>query len=135
VELLVVAAISGMLLTLLLPAVQAAREAGRRTSCQHNLRQLGLALHNFHSVRKVLPASGWTTAGSGNPKGKFVGWRPLILPHIEEGALERMYDFNINWWEGGNVSVGLVPLATFRCPSVPERREVLAAIAKPRGRR
>jgi prepilin-type N-terminal cleavage/methylation domain-containing protein/prepilin-type processing-associated H-X9-DG protein len=131
VELLVVVAIIGMLLALLLPAVQAAREASRRTSCQNNLRQLGLALHNFHSVRKVLPASGWTVAGAGNPKGKFVGWRPLILPHIEEAALEQMYDFNVNWWEGSNLSVGLFPLAEFRCPSVPERKEVTAAVAKP----
>jgi prepilin-type N-terminal cleavage/methylation domain-containing protein len=131
VELLVVVAIIGVLVALLLPAIQAAREVGRRASCQNNLRQLGLALHNFHSVRKVLPASGWTTVGAGNPKGKFVGWRPLILPHIEEAALEQMYDFDINWWEGGNLSVGLFPLAVFRCPSVPERKEVTAAIAKP----
>jgi prepilin-type N-terminal cleavage/methylation domain-containing protein/prepilin-type processing-associated H-X9-DG protein len=131
VELLVVLAIIGMLVALLLPAIQAAREAGRRTSCQNNLRQLGLALHNFHSVRKVLPASGWNVAGVGNPKGKFVGWRPLILPHIEESALQRMYDFDINWWEGGNLSVGLFPLSVFRCPSVPERKEVTAAVAKP----
>jgi prepilin-type N-terminal cleavage/methylation domain-containing protein/prepilin-type processing-associated H-X9-DG protein len=130
-ELLVVVAIIGVLVALLLPAIQAAREAGRRTSCQNNLRQLGLALHNFHGVRKVLPASGWTVAGAGNPKGKFVGWRPLILPHIEEAALERMYDFEINWWEGGNLSVGPSPLSVFRCPSVPERKEVTAAIAKP----
>jgi prepilin-type N-terminal cleavage/methylation domain-containing protein len=122
VELLVVVAIIGMLVALLLPAVQAPREASRRTSCQNNLRQLGLALHNFHSVRKVLPAAGWTVAGAGNPKGKFVGWRPLILPHFEEVALEQMYDFNINWWDGSNLSVGLFPLAMFRCPSVPERK-------------
>src|SRR5687767_123802 len=105
VELLVVVAIMGVLLSLLLPAVQAAREASRRASCQNNLRQLGLAIHNFHDVHKVLPASGWTTAGSGNPQGRFVGWRALALPHLEEANLQRAYDFNLNWWEGGNVAV------------------------------
>jgi prepilin-type N-terminal cleavage/methylation domain-containing protein/prepilin-type processing-associated H-X9-DG protein len=131
VELLVVVAIIGMLLALLLPAVQAAREAGRCASCQNNLRQIGLALHSFHDVHKVLPPSGWTTAGSGNPKGKFVGWRPLILPHVEEANLQRAYDFDLNWWEGANVSVGVTPLAVFRCPAVPERKEVTSAVAKP----
>ena len=131
VELLVVVSIIGMLLALLLPAVQAAREAGRRASCQNNVRQLGLALHSFHDVHKVLPASGWTTVGSGNPKGKYVGWRALALPHLEEANLQRAYDFNLNWWEGGNVAVGLVPIDTFRCPSVPERKDVLSAVAKP----
>jgi prepilin-type N-terminal cleavage/methylation domain-containing protein/prepilin-type processing-associated H-X9-DG protein len=131
VELLVVVAIIGVLIALLLPAVQAAREASRRVSCQNNLRQLGLALHNFHSVHRVLPASGWTTVGSGNPKGKFVGWRALALPHLEEAGLQKAYDFNLNWWEGGNVAVGLVSIDSFRCPSVPERRDVLSAVAKP----
>jgi prepilin-type N-terminal cleavage/methylation domain-containing protein len=131
VELLVVVAIIGILLSLLLPAVQAAREAGRRASCQNNLRQLGLALHNFHGVHKALPASGWTTVGSGNPKGRFVGWRALALPYLEEAGLQQAYDFNLNWWEGGNVAVGLVSIDTFRCPSVPERMEVLSAVAKP----
>jgi prepilin-type N-terminal cleavage/methylation domain-containing protein/prepilin-type processing-associated H-X9-DG protein len=131
VELLVVIAIVGVLLALLLPAVQAAREAGRRASCQNNLRQLGLALHNFHGVHRVLPASGWTTAGSGNPKGKFVGWRPLVLPYLEEANLQRLYEFDVNWWEGRNIAAGLTPLAVFRCPAVPERQEVTSAVAKP----
>ena len=131
VELLVVVAILGVLLSLLLPAVQVAREAGRRASCQNNLRQLGLALHSFHGVYRVLPASGWTTAGSGNPQGKFVGWRSLALPYLEEASLQQAYNFNLNWWEGGNVAVGLVSIDTFRCPSVPERKEVLSAVAKP----
>jgi prepilin-type N-terminal cleavage/methylation domain-containing protein len=131
VELLVVIAIIGVLLALLLPAVQAAREAARRTACQNNLRQLGLAIHGFHDVHRVFPASGWTTAGSGNPRGKFVGWRALVLPHVEEAALQRLYDFNIHWWEGTNLSVATAPLAIYQCPAVPERAETSSAIAKP----
>jgi prepilin-type N-terminal cleavage/methylation domain-containing protein/prepilin-type processing-associated H-X9-DG protein len=131
VELLVVIAIIGVLLALLLPAVQGAREAARRTACQNNLRQLGLALNSFHDVHKVFPAAGWTTVGSGNPRGKFVGWRALVLPHVEEASLQRIYDFNVHWWEETNLSVATVPLAIYQCPAVPERAETRSAIAKP----
>ena len=90
VELLVVIAIIGVLVALLLPAVQAAREASRRASCQNNLRQVGIALHGFHSAFGVFPASGWTTAGPGNAAGKAVGWRPLVLPYLEQESLQRL---------------------------------------------
>src|SRR5262245_58928154 len=87
VELLVSIAIIGALVGLLLPAVQQAREASRRSACQNNLRQCGLALLTFESSRGVFPPSGWTVASPTNPAGKFIGWRAIILPHIEQAAL------------------------------------------------
>ena len=130
VELLVVIAIIAILVGLLLPAVQSAREASRRASCQNNARQIGLALHNFESVNKLFPASGWTQAGPGNPAGKYVGWRPLTLPYIEQATTQELYDFNLNWWEGTNAVVASVPIKVYQCPSVPTRPDVLSAVAK-----
>lgn len=130
VELLVVIAIIAILVGLLLPAVQSAREAARRASCQNNLRQIGLALLNFEGINKVFPASGWTQAGPGNPAGKYVGWRPLTLPYIEQENLQKLYDFQLNWWEGTNATVAAVPVKTYQCPSVPTHPDVMSAVAK-----
>ncbi len=131
VELLVVLAIIGILLGLLLPAVQSVREAARRVACQNNLRQLGVSLHNFESAHQVFPASGWTTVGPGNPGGKYVGWRPLILPFIEQKGLSDLYDRSLNWWESTNAVSASVRVPLFECPSTNNRVDVLSAIAKP----
>ncbi len=89
VELLVVIAIIGVLVGLLLPAVQSAREAARRTQCINNMRQLGLALHNHHDSFGAMPA-GWTTKNFAGVQGDGValwGWPTMILPYMEENAL------------------------------------------------
>lgn len=130
VELLVVIAVIGILVGLLLPAVQSVREAARRTACLNNLKQIGLGLHNFESTFRVFPASGWTQVGPGNPQGKFTGWRPLVLPFLEQGALSDLYDRSLNWWESTNAVSAAVPVLVFQCPSVPVREQVLTAVAK-----
>lgn len=132
IELLVVIAIIAILIALLVPAVQRTREAAARTECANNLKQLGLALHGFHDQNKVFPASGWQSgvSGPGNPAGKAVGWRPLILPFIEQASLQRLYDFNLDWWVGTNLPAASVPVRTFKCPSVPARPEVTSAPAQ-----
>lgn len=129
IELLVVIAIIAILVGLLLPAVQKVREAAARAKCSNNLKQLGLALHQFHDTNYAFPASGWTMVGPGNPAGRYVGWRPLTLPYIEQENLQKLYDFNLNWWEGANLSAASVQVKTYRCPSTPER-SVLSAVAK-----
>jgi prepilin-type processing-associated H-X9-DG protein/prepilin-type N-terminal cleavage/methylation domain-containing protein len=92
VELLVVIAIIGVLVALLLPAVQAARESARRMSCQNNLKQLGLAIHNYESAAKVLPPGGMPAPK--NVAGNYgVSWFAIILPYMEGGNLYDKFDF------------------------------------------
>ncbi len=130
VELLVVMAIVGILTSLLLPAVQSAREAVRGVSCRNNMRQLGIALQSFHDARRVFPASGWTIVGPGNPTGKYVGWRAVILPYVEQTSLGSQYRFDQHWWEGSNPTTGQIAMGLFQCPSVPEQLPILQAVAK-----
>ena len=90
IELLVVIAIIGALVGLLLPAVQAARETARRSSCQNNLRQLGLALHNFENAKKAFPPSAAST-GTGN--APWSG-QSLLLPYVEGDTIFKKIDFS-----------------------------------------
>jgi len=99
VELLVVIAIIGILIALLLPAVQAAREAARRTQCVNNMKQIGLALHNYHDTYKVFPPGGlwaldvpWSNPGTPNPERG--GVLVMLLPYVEQGPLYQAIDFS-----------------------------------------
>lgn len=114
VELLVVIAIIGILVGLLLPAVQAAREAARRMQCSNNIRQLGLAMHNYESTLKRLP-SGWVSNGlSGEPGW---GWGAAILPYAEASNLYRQIDFRVAIEEPMHALVRETVVPTFICPS------------------
>jgi prepilin-type N-terminal cleavage/methylation domain-containing protein len=106
VELLVVIAIIGTLVGLLLPAVQMAREAGRRSACQNNLRQLGIALQNFETARKCFPPSGQnvTTSGSAPWSGQA-----LILPYVEGDTIFRMIDFTRSYSDAANTNTSALP--------------------------
>jgi len=114
VELLVVITIIGILIALLLPAVQAAREAARRMQCTNNLKQFGLALHNYHLTHKVFPYG----AGGG---GTWWSWSALILPFIEQNAIYDQIDFDkpYNAVHPVNNDVMKNFIAAYQCPSAP----------------
>ncbi|MFO1064952.1 MAG: DUF1559 domain-containing protein [Pirellulales bacterium] len=115
VELLVVIAIIGILVGLLLPAVQQAREAARRMQCSNNLKQLGLALHNYHDAHKRFPfASGGTVPPSGSPGYSAVS---LLLPYMEQAPLWNQIDFRLPLTDPVNNNARLASVPGFLCPS------------------
>ncbi len=130
VELLVVIAIIGILVALLLPAVQAAREAARRTHCTNNVKQLALALHNHHDTKRNFPP-GYTSSNPGVPtsstwcqSGGVQGapWTVHILPFMEQAVQYDRFDFTVPFQEVSNQMtipnvIFLIPLKAFECPS------------------
>jgi prepilin-type N-terminal cleavage/methylation domain-containing protein/prepilin-type processing-associated H-X9-DG protein len=118
IELLTVTAIIGTLTALLLPAVQQAREAARRTQCRHHLRQLGIALHSYHDVHRTLPP-GSLVSGVEFPLQTGWGWGAFILPQLEQTALYSSIDFHIGTAVGSNLAIIEQPVAIFHCPSDP----------------
>jgi prepilin-type N-terminal cleavage/methylation domain-containing protein/prepilin-type processing-associated H-X9-DG protein len=127
VELLVVIAIIGVLVALLLPAVQAAREAANRMSCGNNLKQLGIGIHNFHDTKKTLPPGGHSDAA---PVGLAAvtdqnwgsSWLVWILPYMEEGPIYDKFTFpgSSGWGSTNNPIVAQnVFISSYFCPSSP----------------
>ena len=118
VELLVVIAIIAILVALLLPAVQAAREAARRMQCSNNLKQIGVALHNYHSSHGLFPP-GSTITEDGTGRGLFTVTL-MLLPYIEESAIYDRIDFTNNDGLGPNYLLYLNRIAAYLCPSNPQ---------------
>ncbi|MEX1026649.1 MAG: DUF1559 domain-containing protein [Candidatus Paceibacterota bacterium] len=116
VELLVVIAIIGILVALLLPAVQAAREAARRMSCGNNLKQIGLAIHNYHDTYKSFPAGGITEGNCCATRSRTT-WTISILPFLEAQPLYDRYDFNVFNEDPQNQFVRESEMPAYACPS------------------
>ncbi|HXD89117.1 MAG TPA: DUF1559 domain-containing protein [Urbifossiella sp.] len=124
IELLVVIAISAILMGLLLPAVQKVREAAARMKCANNLKQIGLALHNYHDANRYF-APGYIDGNSNSAStpdrdvGPGWGWAAFLLPYLEQGNLFNQIDFNKGIGTGGNAIAAQQPLTIFQCPSDP----------------
>jgi prepilin-type N-terminal cleavage/methylation domain-containing protein/prepilin-type processing-associated H-X9-DG protein len=118
IELLVVLAIIGILVSLLLPAVQAVREAARRMQCQNNLHQIGIALHNYHAAFRKFPPGGIQVRPE-VPDGKQLAWSAFVLPFLEESAAYVQVDFEYAFDDPENAQAAAAVIETYLCPSTP----------------
>ncbi|TWT73229.1 DUF1559 domain-containing protein [Allorhodopirellula solitaria] len=118
VELLVVIAIIGVLVGLLLPAVQSAREAARRMQCSNSMRQVSLAMHNYHDVYKKFPSS---------QTNDVAVWSVSILPQLEAGNVADLYDYALDWDEGENLELATQMPTVYQCASNPSADDTLSA--------
>jgi prepilin-type N-terminal cleavage/methylation domain-containing protein/prepilin-type processing-associated H-X9-DG protein len=118
IELLVVIAIIGVLIALLLPAVQSAREAARRAQCVNNLKQMGLALHSYHDVHQRFPMSrAITIVGGAVNIGQAFSAHSQVLPYLEQTPLYQSINFNMGWADRGNSTARGTSVSVFLCPS------------------
>jgi prepilin-type processing-associated H-X9-DG protein/prepilin-type N-terminal cleavage/methylation domain-containing protein len=136
VELLVVIAIIGILIALLLPAVQAAREAARRTQCTNHMKQVGVALHNHENNKKRLPCgmlgySPLPPKGGSSPEWTGFTAQTQLLPYLEEMAIYDGIDFTNRWLHEINQKAGKAPVAVYTCPSDDSLGQVYTTKGEP----
>ena len=118
-ELLVVIAIIGVLVALLLPAVQMAREAARRSQCSNNLRQVGIAMHLYHESHGVFPAGGVEWRPPGDTTKRQLAWSAFLLPHLEQQNLYDRLDLSKAFDAPENAEGAATILSVYICPTSP----------------
>jgi prepilin-type N-terminal cleavage/methylation domain-containing protein len=131
IELLVVIAIVAVLMSLLLPAVQQAREAARRAQCKSNIRQISLALHNYHATYGIFPSGQYfCKPGTDCSNRPFFapgwGWSASVLPFVDQAPIFNRLNFSLEMRDASHVGVLATPIPLFHCPSDRTRRDSLA---------
>jgi prepilin-type N-terminal cleavage/methylation domain-containing protein/prepilin-type processing-associated H-X9-DG protein len=119
IELLVVIAIIAVLIALLLPAVQSAREAARRAQCTNNLKQLGLAVQNYHSANNVFPADGYSGVAPWQNTYSNFSVFVFLSPYLEQQQIYNATNFNLTNYEPDNITIAGIAINTLMCPSDP----------------
>ncbi len=114
----------GILVALLLPAVQAAREAARRASCLNNFRQLGIGLHNYHNALGCFPPGGIEPRSPWKPQARQLAWSVFLLPYIEQQPLYDRLDTNKPFDAPENAEPAATILPVYICPSVPQGNQL-----------
>ncbi len=121
IELVVVISVIVVLISLLLPAVQQAREGARRLQCRNNLMQIGLALRNYESAHECLPPGSVDSSGpiKNDGQGYQFGWAVQILPHLEQASHYAAFDFTVSVYDKANATATAAVPPVYRCPSSP----------------
>src|SRR5205814_6520111 len=119
IELLVVSAVIAVLLGLLFPAVQRAREAANRTGCTNNLHQIGIALHHYHDAYRTFPPGGVEWSPPGNTTKRQLAWCVFLLPYLEQENLYRSLTLTKPFDSPENAAGAAAVLAVCPCPSKP----------------